>query len=232
MSDNARERLLRHGALTLGDSELLALVLGCGTIGLPARAVAESLLTFGPGLKELSRREAQELMGISGVGPARAAQVAASFELGRRTQLSCEQRPRLRTPAEVYQYLAPGFRSLRREVFHVLSFNARNVLVNDSRVAEGSMDACPVDPREVFSSAIVARATAIVLAHNHPSGDPEPSEADVQLTNQLAEGGRILGVRVLDHIVVGDGAFVSLFERGCLRIRPVGANRWAARRGR
>src|SRR6266849_4832172 len=161
---------------------------------------------------------------------ARAAQLAASLELGRRTQLSGEKRPRLRTPAEIYQHLAPAFRSLRKEVFHVLSFNARNVLLNDSRVAEGSMNACPVDPREVFCAALGARATAIVLAHNHPSGDPEPSEVDIALTEQLAEGGRILGIRVLDHLVVAAGGFVSLLERGRRSGRSVVRAGWAAPR--
>ncbi len=231
-AQGARERLLNHGALALADSELLAVMLGTGAPGRPAREIAEGLLALGPGLKELSRREARELVCVPGVGPARAAQLAAALEVGRRAQLSGERRPRLRTPAEIYHHLAPAFRALRREVFHVLSFNARNVLLNDSRVAEGSMNACPVDPREVFSAAIAARATAIVLAHNHPSGDPEPSEVDIALTEQLAEGGRILGIRVLDHIVVGDGAFVSLLERGRLCARPAAGEAWAARRFR
>ncbi len=143
-----------------------------------------------------------------------------------------ERRPRLRTPAEIYQHLAPALRSLRREVFHVLSLNGRNVLLNDARVAEGSMNACPVDPREVFCAALAARATAIVLAHNHPSGDPEPSEMDIALTEQIAEGGRILGIRVLDHLIVGDGAYVSLLERGRLSHRPAEPQGWAARRCR
>ncbi len=207
-------------------------MLGTGIAGRPARAIAESLLALGPGLLELSRREPRELFGVPGVGPARAAQLAASLELGRRAQLCVERRPRLRTPAEIYQHLAPALRSLRREVFHVLSFNGRNVLLNDARVAEGSMNACPVDPREVFSAALAARATAIVLAHNHPSGDPEPSEIDIALTEQLAEGGKILGIRVLDHIVVGEGAYVSLLERGRIGGGPAASGRWAARRCR
>jgi len=232
MAETSRERLLEQGALALSETELLAVVLGRGTPNRPARAIAESLLALGPGLLELSRRDPRELICLPGIGPARAAQLVASLELGRRAQLSVERRPRLKTPAEIYHHLAPALRSLRREVFHVLSLNGRNVLLNDARVAEGTMNACPVDPREVFSAALSARATAIVLAHNHPSGDPEPSEMDVALTEQIVEGGRILGIRVLDHLIVGDGAYVSLLERGRLSHRPAEPERWAARRCR
>jgi len=227
----ARQRLLELGPSALADAELLALLLGTGVRGQPARTIAESLLAIGPGLKELSHREARELASLTGVGPTRAAQLVAALELGRRAQKAIERRPRLRTAAEIYRHLAPTLSALRREVFHVLSFNSRNVLLNNARVAEGTMNCCPVDPREVFAAAIAARATAIVLAHNHPSGDPEPSAVDVALTSQLAEGGRILGIRVLDHIVLGDGAFVSLLERGCLRSRPTPARIASSTRG-
>ena len=134
MAETSRERLLEQGALALSETELLAVVLGSGTPGRPARAIAESLLALGPGLLELSRRDPKELTRLSGVGPARAAQLAASLELGRRAQLSVERRPRLRNPAEIYQHLAPALRSLRREVFHVLSLNARNAIPTWVRV--------------------------------------------------------------------------------------------------
>jgi DNA repair protein RadC len=116
---------------------------------------------------------------------------------------------------------------LRKEEFHVLCFNARNVLLRDACVAEGSSDACPVDPREVFSAALASRASAIVLAHNHPSGDPTPSEADIALTRQLVEGSHLLAIKLLDHIVVGDGTYSSLLERGLLPDRAVSAWRCA-----
>jgi DNA repair protein RadC len=110
----------------------------------------------------------------------------------------------------------------------VLCFNPRNVLLHDARVAEGTMNACPVDPREVFATALIARASAIVLAHNHPSGDPEPSAQDVALTAQLSESGRLLGIKVLDHVVVGDGAYASLLERGQLVAGAEGRGQWNA----
>ena len=211
--EGVRERLFRLGASALTDPELLSVLLGPGP---RAREFAEALLETSGGLKALFQKDPVELCGRPGLGPVRVAQMLASLELGRRAQRATERRPRLRNPREIYAYLAPTLSALRREVFHVLCFNARNTLLHDARVAEGTMNTCPVDPREVFAAALASRATGIVLAHNHPSGDPEPSAQDVSLTVQLCEAGRLLGIKVLDHVVVGDEGFVSLLERGQL----------------
>ncbi|QRK08483.1 DNA repair protein RadC [Archangium violaceum] len=208
-AQSPRERLFRLGAAALTDPELLSVVLGSRS-----QALAEALLATRGGLKQLVQQDPRELCARPGMGPVRTAQVMAALELGRRAQRVTERRPRLRTPREIYTYLAPNLSALRREVFHVLCFNARNVLLHDARVAEGTINACPVDPREVFAAAITSRASAIVLAHNHPSGDPEPSGQDLGLTAQLIEAGRVLGIKVLDHVVVGDGTYTSLLERG------------------
>ena len=210
-ADSPRERLFRLGAAALTDPELLSVLLGSGA---RMRALAEALLATRGGLKQLVQQDPRELCALRGMGPGRTAQVLAALELGRRAQRVTERRPRLRTPKEISAYLAPNLSALRREVFHVLCFNARNVLVHDARVAEGTMNACPVDPREVFAAALTARATAIVLAHNHPSGDPEPSIQDVGLTRHLISAAQLLNIKVLDHVVVGDGAYVSMMERG------------------
>ena len=210
-ADDSRERLFRLGASALTDPELLGVLLGGGA---RMRALAETLLSTKGGLKALVQQEPRELSARPGMGAARTAQVLAALEWGRRAQRVSERRPRLRTPREISTYLAPNLSALRREVFHVLCFNARNVLLLDARVAEGTINACPVDPREVFAAAITSRASAIVLAHNHPSGDPEPSGQDLSLTAQLVEAGRVLGIKVLDHVVIGDGSYTSLVERG------------------
>ncbi|MCI0573545.1 MAG: DNA repair protein RadC [Myxococcaceae bacterium] len=223
--DDARERLLRVGGAALTDAELVTVLLGTGGRGGLQRAQVERLLAGGGGLRALLEQDSHELCQQPGLGPTRAAQVLAALELGRRVQRTAERRPRLRTPAEIDAYLRPLLSALRREVFHVLCFNARNVLVRDARVAEGTVNACPVDPREVFAVALAARATALVLAHNHPSGDPEPSALDVALTSQLVEGGRLLGIRVLDHLVVGDTGYVSLLERGLMPVADGGGRR-------
>jgi DNA repair protein RadC len=225
-----RERLFRLGVEALTDQELLGVVLGASP---RARAVAEALLASSGGLKSLVLEDPGELSARRGVGEGRAAQVLAALELGRRAQHATERRPRLRTPKEIHAYLAPTLSALRREVFHVLCFNARNVLLRDARVAEGTMNSCVVDPREVFAAAITSRASAIVLAHNHPSGDPEPSAQDLGLTAQLMDAGRMLGIKVLDHVVVGDGTYASMLERGELPLLEAEAQKtWSISGGR
>ena len=213
----SRERLL-HSPSALEDAELLGVLFGGRSR--TVHGLGESLLAAAGGLRALASMEPGELCSAAGLGRERAAQVLAALELARRAHLAAEERPRLRTAGEVYRYLAPRLALLRHEVFHVLSFNTRNVLVGDARVAEGTTDACTVDPREVFRAALEARATALIFAHNHPSGDPEPSEADLALTRELQAGARIFHLRVLDHLVVGAGRYVSLARAGLLHLQP------------
>ena len=216
-----RERLLRAPG-ALGDADLLGVLFGGRSR--TVRGLGEALLAAAGGLRALTSMEPTELCTAAGLGRERAAQVLAALELARRAHLAPDDRPRLRTAGEVYRYLAPRLALLRHEVFHVLSFNTRNVLVGDTRVAEGTTDACTVDPREVFRAALATRATAVLFAHNHPSGDPEPSEADLQLTRELQAGARIFHLRVLDHVVVGAGRYVSLARAGLLHSVPLAAS--------
>src|SRR6218665_33951 len=199
--EDARERLFRLGAEALTDPELLGLLWGASA---RMRALAEALLAPAGGLKALVQQDPRALCARPGMGQVRTAQVLAALELGRRAQRVAERRPRLRTPREIFTYLTPHLGALRREVYHVLCFNARNVLLLDARVAEGTINACMVDPRQVFAPSIP------------PSGDPEPSGQDLSLTAQLLEAGRMLGIKVLDHVVVGNGTYVSMMERGDL----------------
>lgn len=210
-----RERLARMGPSALSDPELLAVLLGTGTRGRPVHDLAHSLLSARTGgLKDLVRLTPSELCALPGLGLARAARVLAALELGRRAQRGEDPRPRLFHAQDVFRYLQPSLAALRREVFHVLCLSPRNVLLQDARVAEGTTNLCPVDPREVFQAALSVRASAIILAHNHPSGDPDPSAEDVELTRQLFEGGRLLGIKVLDHVIVADTRYFSMSERG------------------
>lgn len=209
---------MRLGAHALTDPELLAVLFGTGSRGTPVLAFAENLLCAGGGLKALAQCDAQELCEFAGLGPARAVQMVAALELGRRVQTATDTRPRLLTPGQIFQYVWPSLCTLRREVFHVLCLNSRNALLLDARVAEGATNFCHVDPREVFRPALTARACAVVLVHNHPSGDPAPSALDLRLTEQLAGGARLLGLELLDHLIVGDGTYYSLLERGQLPV--------------
>ena len=218
--EGPRERLLRLGAPALTDPELLAVLFGTGMRGTPVLSLAESVIVLGGGLKAISQRDPAELCSIAGLGPARAAQVAAALELGRRVIHAPERRQRLATARDIVRYLTPLLAARRVEQFHVLCFNPRNVLLRDVCVAQGMVDQCPVDLREVFVPAISTRASAIVVAHNHPSGYPEPSPLDLTLTQQLVDAGQVLGIKLLDHLIVGDGNFVSLRERGFIRRDP------------
>lgn len=205
------EAAVEGGAAALSDPELLSVVFGDAK---DHPALAQSLIETGGGLKALCQKDPHELCGHPGMTHKRAAQVAAALELGRRVLSAKEDRPLLRTPEEIFGFLHPQLSALPHEVFHVLCFNARNVLVANVRAAAGSVSQCPVDPKEVFRPALSARSGAVVLAHNHPSGDPTPSVSDLQLTRQLMRCAEMLCIKVLDHIVVGDQSFVSLAQRG------------------
>ena len=203
-----RAPLFQHGPEALSLGELIQLVSGAPD--------AASGISAAGGLRALAQGDPREACDVAGLPRARGARILAALELGRRAQQPSETRPRLRTPAEIFRHVWPSLGLLGREVFHVLCFNPRNVLLADVRIAEGTVDSCQVDPRDVFRVALASRATALVLVHNHPSGDPEPSVLDVTLTRQLVHGADLLGLKVLDHLVVGDGDYSSMLERGSL----------------
>lgn len=174
-----------------------------------------SLLGVGPAaptLFELGRLDTWRL--VEQVGAEAANTVRAAIELGRRALRARDVRPRLKTAREAFLYLEPALAARRRERFHVLCLSSRRVLLADVLVAEGVEDGCLVDPREVFSVALATGASGLVLAHNHPSGDVKPSEDDIALTERAVEAGRLLGIWVVDHLVVGAGRYLSMAERG------------------
>lgn len=197
-------RLMHLGPRGLTDAELIRLVAG--------RAVDLTL-------RALVGESPHNLLEYRGLSPRAASRLVAALELGRRALTARDARMVATSSAALCEYARRHVLLLRREEVHVLCLNARNVVVHHARVAEGGVDRCLVDPREVFAPAVAMRASAIVLVHNHPSGDPEPSVFDVTLTGQLVEAGRLLGIRVLDHLVVGQ--CVSLAARGVIRPSPV-----------
>jgi len=215
--ERPRERLYECGPDALADAELLALQLGSGRRGMSAVEVAHDVLATYGSLAEIAGREARELAQVKGVGRAKAARLAAAFELTRRLRA---RRPGARlllaSPAEVHSAFAPLMEDLKHEVFRVVLLDAQNRLLRDRVISEGTLSASLVHPREVFKPAILESAASVILLHNHPSGDPTPSREDVRLTRQLVECARLLDLRIHDHVVIGHGRFVSLAEQGII----------------
>lgn len=214
-----RERLQRFGPGPLSEHELLALVIGSGSGSLSARTLAEQVLGLSGGyLRDLARMDPGRLVEIPGIGPAVAARIVAAIELGRRvgTARSSREEP-ITGPADVHDIFAPTLAHLAHEEFHVLLLNSQNGPICQRQITRGILDASLIHPREVFRDAIVLRAAALILVHNHPSGNPEPSAEDLKVTHQLSAVGEQVGIPVLDHIIVAGGTFSSLAGRGCLR---------------
>jgi DNA repair protein RadC len=210
--DRPREKLERLGAQALGDNELLAIVLGHGRARASALDLANALLGAG-GLPALVRATHEDLVRIEGIGRARAAQVLAAIELGRRTMTrGAPERPRLASPRAAAEYLLPQFGSRAVEHFGVLLLDTRHRVVRTSVLSIGTLDASIVHPREVFREATRAGAAAIVLFHNHPSGDPEPSVDDLELTERMVAAGVLMGIPVIDHVILAELRYWSLRE--------------------
>ncbi|HTO93510.1 MAG TPA: DNA repair protein RadC [Bacteroidota bacterium] len=213
--ERPREKLLEHGARTLSDAELLAVMLMTGARHRSAMEIACGLLERG--LPALARRNAAELMRVAGVGSARAMGILAAFELGRRLQADTGGgRSAIRTPADAARLVIPRMRDLTHEVFAVLVLDAAAGVIAIEELSRGTLNASIVHPREVFKAAVDHLGASVLVAHNHPSGNPEPSGEDLAITRQLADAGKILGIPLHDHLIVAGNAYVSLAERGHL----------------
>jgi len=215
--DRPREKLARAGPSALGENELLAIVLGQGQARASALDLANRILGSVDSAAGLSRTPYHDLTRISGIGPARAAQVLAAVELGRRS-LSGGARERLQmtTPRSVAEHLLPQYGSRPVEQFGVLLLDTKHRVLRSTILSIGTLDASIVHPREVFREAIAGGAAAIVLFHNHPSGDPEPSREDTRLTQRLIAAGVLMGIGVLDHVILGEARYYSYREEGTL----------------
>lgn len=217
--DRPRERMRTHGPVALSDRELLAALIGSGGRTGSAFDVAGAVLSCARGsISGLARVDGAVLERLSGVGPATATRLLAALELGRRVAATpLERGARIRGPADVHRLLGPAVRDLAQEEFHALLLDTRRRRLQDVLVSRGTADASLVHPREVFRAAVATGAAALILVHNHPSGDPTPSSEDRSVTRQLREAGRTLGIPVLDHVIVGDGRWTSLAEDGALQ---------------
>jgi DNA repair protein RadC len=214
VEERPRERLIHSGAENLSPAELVAIILRTGSASRTALKLAEDLIIEFKDLRGLSKASLTEIASFPGVGLIKAIQLKAAFELGRRSLASNSgQSSSIKKPQDIYELLKNSFLDLDREYFKVVHLNTKNQVVKVETTAIGILSSSPVHPREVFKEAIKMSSAGIVLAHNHPSGDPTPSQDDILLTNRLRNAGEILGIPVIDHIIFGDNRYVSLKER-------------------
>ncbi len=213
--ERPRERLVKFGEQALSAQELLQVILGRGIAGESVVVTAQKLLSQFGSLQKLAEASIEELSSVKGIGPAKATQIKAVFEIGRRisTQTPSYKSKELTDPKKVYQLIKSKLKDYHKEHFYIIALNSRNHSI--AEVSVGSLDASVVHPREVFAEAIKNKAASVIFAHNHPSGDPEPSEDDLVTTKQLTEAGKILGIEVVDHIIVTKNSYFS-FKDGNL----------------
>ncbi len=221
--ERPRERLLRFGANELSMAQLLAIILRTGGKNKSALALARELLGKFKSLKEIedtTRAELTELK-IKGIGEAKIAQIKAAFELGRRLMANekrnISQHPCFRNSSQVYDYYMPKFYGLKKEKFLCTLLDVKNRVFKETIISEGTLTSSLVHPREVFRYAIKEAAASVLFVHNHPSGDPSPSRDDIDITKRLVETGKIIGINVLDHVIIGDSRYLSLIESGYLK---------------
>lgn len=218
-SERPRERLLKHGADKLSSQELLALVIGRGVSKRSVMTIAQELMVRFGSIQGISNATVEELSHIKGIGAAKATQLKAVFELGKRQELEREtlyESYDIKDPQSVVRAVRGTIKDKAKEHFKLILLNTRNKIIGLSTVSIGTLNASLVHPREVFKDAIRHSASSVVVAHNHPSGDPEPSEEDMKITRRLVESGKILGIEVLDHIIIGKDTFISLKMKGLL----------------
>ena len=212
--DRPREKLALRGAGALSDSELLAILIRTGSKGRSALDVGRALC--GTGLHDVSVQSFDELASLPGIGPSRSAAILAAFELGRRVSQKPHEAQDMSSPESVYRLCGPSLNHLRRERFVALALNTKNRLMRELVISEGDLNSSVVHPREVFEPLIRVSAAAVIFVHNHPSGDPTPSQRDVEVTQRLLQVGELLGIKVLDHVVVAMRGFYSFQAHGFL----------------
>jgi DNA repair protein RadC len=214
--ERPRERLLSHGPSTLSDAQLLAIIMGNGRTGRSAVDLGRELLERFGSLAGIEQAGIGEICKVEGIGPAKAAQIRAAVELGRRYQ-----KPRLAgssfcSSSDVAAYYRPRMKDSKKEIFRCALLDTKNKIIREEVVSVGSLSASLVHPRETFKAAIRESAAAVIFIHNHPSGDIKPSQEDILLTKRLVQAGEVIGIQVLDHIIIGDGGHFSFRDNGMI----------------
>ncbi len=215
LNERPRERMLKEGANVLSNQELLAILLRSGTREESVLQLAQKVIQQFEGLYLLKDATIDELTKVKGIGNAKAVEILASIELGKRvSRLQIDDRYIIRSPDDGAKYVMDEMRFLSQEHFVCIYLNTKNQVLHKQTVFIGSLNASIVHPREVFKEAMKRSAASIICFHNHPSGDPNPSREDIEVTQRLSECGKIIGIDLLDHIIIGDQKFVSLKEKG------------------
>ncbi len=218
--ERPRERLLKYGADSLSDAQLLAIVLHTGGGGKSALDLAIEILTLFADLKGIENASHMEFKPFKGVGKAKVAQLKAAFELGRRLlEEPCEKGPAFSSGNDVYVYYRQRLGNLKKEVFRCAMLDAKDRIVRDTRVSEGTLTHSLIHPREAFRDAIKESAASVIFVHNHPSGDPSPSREDILITERLVEVGELIGIKVLDHVIIGYDKYTSMMEKGYISVK-------------
>ncbi len=215
--ERPREKLLALGAEALSNAELLAILLRTGSARESAVQLAVRLLSRSGGLRLLPGLSMEEMKEIKGLGPAKAVQIKAALELGRRlATLPPEEAQSITSPQRAAAIFMEQLRYRRKEYFMILLLNTKNHVISKEEISVGSLNASIVHPREIFNIPLRKSAASVILVHNHPSGDPSPSQEDLEVTRRLVEAGNILGIAVRDHLIIGDGCYFSFKEKGLL----------------
>lgn len=216
VDERPREKLIQQGPEALSNAELLSIILRTGSYNQTAIRLAETILGRVEGLKGLIDASVEELQEIPGIGQVKAVQLVALGELTRRVHSAQFARQTIRSASDLVDLLMPRLRFMMKEFFLIVLLNAQNQILGIQEISRGSVNETIVHPREVFREAIRRSSSALVLVHNHPGGNPEPSREDLEVTRRLVEGSQLLGIQILDHLILGDGQYVSLKERGIL----------------
>ncbi len=215
--ERPREKLMNLGPEKLSDAELIAILLGSGTGKVTAVDVAKRLLIEYKGLNLLSERSISDLKRMKGIGSVKAVKLMAAFEIGRRIASGGNiKKEKIVSPENVADYYIPLMKHLKKEVFKIVLLDSSNQIIKDVEISKGSLNANVVHPREVFKEAVSESAASIILIHNHPSGNAQPSEDDIAVTEKLVKAGKIMGILVCDHIIIGDGEYKSFANMGLI----------------
>lgn len=217
LDERPREKLEKHGAATLSDAELLAILIGSGTQKITAVDLAQTLLRQFGSLANLAKCNYRELSQFKGIGKVKAIKLITAFEIARRLQSFVEgKKTKVTSPDDVVRQYGPLLRDLNKEIFKIILLDGANQIIRDVTISEGTLTASLVHPREVFKAALDERAAAVILLHNHPSGHAEPSAEDISITHQLEQAGKIMGIPVRDHIIIAGRGFISFAKLGYL----------------